>query len=207
VAITRRGRLGEGKEDERGVRVGRTRSCLGVGRAIPSGRGPFFLALYPTGSFLNDALINSSASSENFPPPGSCGGGSLTMFCRSSRMLICPLLPASETPDLRFVDVVEVFLDRGGRVERRDSRFAARCFSASMMLSRFFSGLAGERVSSPRSSRMSSASPSSSTPARERREKASSSSVEGSSSLEKGKRPMASSTREMPRDQTSDLTV
>lgn len=80
------------------------------------------------------------------------------------------------------------------------------------MLSRFLSGLAGLSVSSP----MVPASPplkvdsppSSSTPASDSRTNASSSSDDGvSSSDEKGKRPMASSTSEMPSDQTSDLTL
>ena len=102
-------------------------------------------------------MIKSSTEGENFPV-GSLGAGSLTMYCRSSRIDIwCPD-PLSETPAtlLRlfvladFVEVVEVVLLRG--LDRAASRFAARRFSASWTLSLFFAGRTGESVSSPSSS-------------------------------------------------------
>lgn len=187
----------------------RTKSSLGVGRATFFGNGPFFLASYPTGSFLSVASTNSSIAVENLPD-GSLGAGSLTMYCRSSRIDIwCPD-PASETPATLFrladlADDAEVFLLLG--LARAASRFAARRFSASWTLSLFFAGRTAESVSSASSSSVMSPSSSSSwTPVRVSWER-SSSSERGASSDEKGKRPSASSTRVMPSDQTSDLTV
>ena len=120
------------------------------------------------GVFLTSGSLNKqlsmNASAAGCVPGGNLGAGSLTMCCKSSRMLIVMPPPWRDTPLLFRLSFFAV--DDGGKAIGPGP------------------GFEGESVPS-------------------KSERSESSSGES----EKGKRPSASSIREIPRDQTSDFTV
>lgn len=155
------------------TRVWTIHSCFYTGVSVKDGhqsRRPtnnsFGVGL-ASGSLSKQLFTNPTASGGNFSSGVKRGASSLTICCKSSRMLIVMPPPCKLTPllfRLSFLDVTLLRTEPG----------AGRAIDP---------GLAGDSVLS--------------------KSESSSSSEESA----KGKRPRASSIREMPRDQTSDFTV